>query len=236
MSNSRKGHQGFIKKYQMLGETKHIRIPISVCSKIKHMTLLLESIAFEKGIDKVNLILDKIIEGLENVWHLKNWHTIPHKNLRTCYSLSCYKNTSWHFLIQPSKIFLLLWHLMLLMTSFRMKGILNWWWNWFLNLLQRIFSQKIMILLPRLLFLSWITLLWNHAGQSDNWHRRNSEDLRVPLYWTSQPTTPDMDFDTFDTDFWSEIQDAPGEIFDIDEMMEEEQTWNEFVNSNVTVW
>ena len=45
-----------------------------------------------------------------------------------------------------------------------------------------------------------------------------------------------MDFDTFDTDFWSEIQDAPGEIFDIDEMMEEEQTWNEFVNSNVTVW
>ena len=49
-------------------------------------------------------------------------------------------------------------------------------------------------------------------------------------HWT------DMDFDTFDTDLWSEIQDAPGEIFDIDEMMEEEQTWNEFVNSNVTVW
>lgn len=45
-----------------------------------------------------------------------------------------------------------------------------------------------------------------------------------------------MDFDTFDTDFWSEIQDAPGEIFDIEEGMEDEQTWNEFVNSNVTVW
>ena len=45
-----------------------------------------------------------------------------------------------------------------------------------------------------------------------------------------------MDFDTFDTDFWNEIQDAPGEIFDIDEMMEDEQTWNEFVNGNVTVW
>ena len=44
-----------------------------------------------------------------------------------------------------------------------------------------------------------------------------------------------MDFDTFDTDLWSEIQDSLGEIFDIDEMMEEEQTWNEFVNSNVTV-
>ena len=45
-----------------------------------------------------------------------------------------------------------------------------------------------------------------------------------------------MDFDTFDTDFWSEIQDAPGEIFDIEEGMEDEQTWNQFVNSNVTVW
>ena len=45
-----------------------------------------------------------------------------------------------------------------------------------------------------------------------------------------------MDFDTFDTDLWSEIQDAPGEIFDIDEAKEDEQTWNEFINSNVTVW
>ena len=45
-----------------------------------------------------------------------------------------------------------------------------------------------------------------------------------------------MDFDTFDTDLWSEIQDAPGEIFDIDEAKEDEQTWNDFVNSNVTVW
>lgn len=43
----------------------------------------------------------------------------------------------------------------------------------------------------------------------------------------------------FDTDFWSEIQDAPGEIFDIPELRdddEDEQTWNEFVNSNVTLW
>jgi len=44
-----------------------------------------------------------------------------------------------------------------------------------------------------------------------------------------------MDFDTFETDFWSEIQDCEGEVFDIEEMMEDEQTWNEFVNSNVTV-
>jgi hypothetical protein len=44
-----------------------------------------------------------------------------------------------------------------------------------------------------------------------------------------------MDFDTFDTDFWSEIQDCEGEIWDIEEEMEDEQTWNEFVNSNVTI-
>ena len=30
-----------------------------------------------------------------------------------------------------------------------------------------------------------------------------------------------MDFDTFDTDIFSEIQDAPGEIFDIIEYKEE---------------
>jgi hypothetical protein len=44
-----------------------------------------------------------------------------------------------------------------------------------------------------------------------------------------------MDFDTFDTDFWSEIQDCEGEVFDIEETLKDEQTWNEFVNSNVTV-
>jgi hypothetical protein len=36
---------------------------------------------------------------------------------------------------------------------------------------------------------------------------------------------------------WTEIADAPGEIFDIPEMRDEEseQSWNEFVNSNVTL-
>ena len=65
--NSRKGHQGFIKKYQKLGETKHIRVPVSIVKKIKHILLLLESVAFEQGEDKVNKILDKIIEGLEEL-------------------------------------------------------------------------------------------------------------------------------------------------------------------------
>ena len=37
---------------------------------------------------------------------------------------------------------------------------------------------------------------------------------------------------------WTEIMEAPGEIFDIPEMRDEEeneQCWNEFVNSNVTL-
>ena len=52
------------------------------------------------------------------------------------------------------------------------------------------------------------------------------------LFHCSQPHHMD-----FDTDFWSEIQDAPGEIFDIPELRddEEEKFWNEFVNSNVTL-
>lgn len=65
--NSSKGHQGFIKKYQALGETKHIRVPVSIVKKVKHILALLEFVAFEKGIDKVNTILDKVIEGLEDL-------------------------------------------------------------------------------------------------------------------------------------------------------------------------
>lgn len=38
---------------------------------------------------------------------------------------------------------------------------------------------------------------------------------------------------------WIEIADAPGEIWDLPEMQDEEedeQTWNQFVNGNVTLW
>jgi len=55
-----------------------------------------------------------------------------------------------------------------------------------------------------------------------------------PLYYKSQPTTHHME-DTL----WSEIADAPGEIFDIPEMREldeeyqnDEATWNAFLNSH----
>ena len=40
----------------------------------------------------------------------------------------------------------------------------------------------------------------------------------------------------FDTDLWSEIEDSNAEIFNIPEMMDEEdndeRTWNAFLNSN----
>ena len=41
-----------------------------------------------------------------------------------------------------------------------------------------------------------------------------------------------MDFDTFDTDIFSEIQDAPGEIFDIPEMSDERFNVEEHINGN----
>ena len=41
-----------------------------------------------------------------------------------------------------------------------------------------------------------------------------------------------MDFDTIDTDLWSEIADAPGEIFDIPELNPEEFDLNSYLNGN----
>lgn len=53
----------------------------------------------------------------------------------------------------------------------------------------------------------------------------------MPLYYKSQPHTPNHMEDTL----WIEIADAPGEIFDIPEMWDEEEdeiTWDAFLNSN----
>ena len=50
-----------------------------------------------------------------------------------------------------------------------------------------------------------------------------------------------MDFDTFDTDIFSEIQDAPGEIFDVIEYKEEWEKEEEFdvekyINGDTDYW
>jgi len=43
-----------------------------------------------------------------------------------------------------------------------------------------------------------------------------------------------MDFDTFDTDIFAEINDAPGEIFDIPEMMDSEKfDVEKFINGDI---
>ena len=41
-----------------------------------------------------------------------------------------------------------------------------------------------------------------------------------------------MDFDTFDTDIFAEINDAPGEIFDILEMSDERFNVEAHINGN----
>jgi hypothetical protein len=41
-----------------------------------------------------------------------------------------------------------------------------------------------------------------------------------------------MDFDTIDTDLWQEINDMPGEIFDIPEMQDVVVDFEQSLNSN----
>ena len=57
----------------------------------------------------------------------------------------------------------------------------------------------------------------------------------MPLYLASQPTTPKHMEDTL----WTEIADAPGEIWDLPEMRDlddeipsADESWNAFLNSN----
>ena len=41
-----------------------------------------------------------------------------------------------------------------------------------------------------------------------------------------------MDFDTIDTDIWTEIQDAPGEIFDLPELRDEKFDFDAYINAD----
>ena len=62
-----KGHQGFIKKYNSLGKTTHIRVPISIASKIKNTVELLEEYASNNGIERVNKFIDNLNSALEKM-------------------------------------------------------------------------------------------------------------------------------------------------------------------------
>ena len=65
--NSIKGHQGFIKKYYILGESRQMRVPLTVYDKIKVLLDLFEKVGKKKGLDTVHKILDKIIDGLDDM-------------------------------------------------------------------------------------------------------------------------------------------------------------------------
>ena len=66
-SKTTKGVKGFIKKYEVLGELKQIKVPIILVVKIKRILELLEKVARKHNIEKVQEILDKIIIGLEKL-------------------------------------------------------------------------------------------------------------------------------------------------------------------------
>ncbi len=67
MVNSEKGHRGFITKFQALGPTRQIRVPTSIFDKVKEIVFMLEDIARREGLHRVDKVLDKVIEGLQNV-------------------------------------------------------------------------------------------------------------------------------------------------------------------------
>jgi len=63
-TKSIKGQRGFSKMYQILGDCKTMRVPLTVYDKIKCILSLFEEI---QDLDKVHTILDKNIIGLENL-------------------------------------------------------------------------------------------------------------------------------------------------------------------------
>jgi hypothetical protein len=65
--NSKKGYQGFVHKYPILGDTKLVRVPVSVHQKIKIILTLLNSVGYNKDMATVDKVLDKIIEGLHQM-------------------------------------------------------------------------------------------------------------------------------------------------------------------------
>ena len=66
-----------------------------------------------------------------------------------------------------------------------------------------------------------------------NWHRPPCVDPLDGVLLSQVQKTP-MDFDTFDTDIFAEINDMPGEIFDIPEMQDEKKFDLEgYINGNI---
>jgi hypothetical protein len=61
-----KGHQGFVKKYSVLGDTRHMRVPESVYPQIKDILRLLQTMGEQKSLEHVHMFLDQLIEHLKS--------------------------------------------------------------------------------------------------------------------------------------------------------------------------
>ena len=59
------------------------------------------------------------------------------------------------------------------------------------------------------------------ASQSAKWHKVSAQTSKPCIVVSSQTIFIKMDYDTFDTDIFSEINDMPGEIYDVIEYKEE---------------
>jgi hypothetical protein len=66
-TKSIKGQRGFSKMYQVLGECKPMRVPLSIYDKIKCIINLLEKVGRSEDLDKIHKILDHTIIGLEKI-------------------------------------------------------------------------------------------------------------------------------------------------------------------------
>jgi hypothetical protein len=67
--------------------------------------------------------------------------------------------------------------------------------------------------------------------QLREWHKTPPQSPPVPLYFKSKPHTPSMEFDTSFDPLWDEIEDMPGEIFDVEIKEDLDQSFESKLNS-----
>ena len=66
-SKSVKGKQGFIKKYESLGKTKSIKVPIILISHLQEIMIEFNRIKKEKGEKEFNKILENLVQSLKKI-------------------------------------------------------------------------------------------------------------------------------------------------------------------------
>jgi hypothetical protein len=66
-SKSVKGRQGFIKKYESLGQTKSIKVPTILIGHLQEIMIEFNRIKKEKGEKEFNKILGDLIDYLKKI-------------------------------------------------------------------------------------------------------------------------------------------------------------------------